>query len=115
MDVKKCPAPGVAAPAPAQSSFGENYCASNYGVVYSAKVPSSLVGIGVGASVIHAMGWSAAYLIGAVFGLASVALALPLRQPQETPAPESERARRVRTSRGCGRDCSSGLGLSLRR
>jgi MFS family permease len=70
--------------------FGENYCASNYGVVYSAKIASSLVGIGVGASVIHAMGWSAAYLIGAGLALASAALALLLRQPSEPPAPDIE-------------------------
>jgi MFS family permease len=70
--------------------FGENYNASNYGVVYSAKVASSLVGIGVGASVIHSMGWSAAYLIGAGLALVSAAIALLLRQPQEPPATEVE-------------------------
>jgi MFS family permease len=73
--------------------FGENYNASNYGVVYSAKIASSLVGIGVGASVIHTMGWTAAYLIGAGLALASAGLTLLLRQPQEPPEPDVEVAR----------------------
>jgi predicted MFS family arabinose efflux permease len=75
--------------------FGENYNASNYGVVCSAKVASSLVGIGVGASVIHSMGWTAAYLIGAGLALASAALTLLLRQPQEPPEPDVEVRRSV--------------------
>jgi MFS family permease len=75
--------------------FGENYNASNYGVVYSAKVASSLVGIGVGASVIHSMGWTAAYLIGACLALVSAAVTLLLRQPQEPPAPDLEARRSV--------------------
>jgi MFS family permease len=70
--------------------FGENYNASNYGVVYSAKIASSLVGIGVGASVIHSMGWTAAYLIGAGLALVSAGVTLLLRQPQEPPAPDVE-------------------------
>jgi hypothetical protein len=63
--------------------------------VCSAKVASSLVGIGVGASVIHSMGWTAAYLIGAGLALASAALTLLLRQPQEPPEPDVEVRRSV--------------------
>jgi MFS family permease len=65
--------------------FGENYNATNYGIVYSAKLASSLVGIGVGASVITAMGWTSAYLMASGLALLSAAIALLLRQPQSVP------------------------------
>jgi MFS family permease len=65
--------------------FGENYNASNYGIVYSAKLGSSLVGIGLGSSVIGAIGYSGAYLVAAALGVGSAVIALFLRQPQRTP------------------------------
>jgi MFS family permease len=79
--------------------FGENYNASNYGIVYSAKLGSSLVGIGLGSAVIGALGYTGAYLIGACLALLSAGIALLLRQPQHPPdtapvvepAPEPER------------------------
>jgi MFS family permease len=67
--------------------FGENYNASNYGIVYSAKLASSLVGIGLGSSLIGALGYTGAYLIGAGLALVSAGIALTLRQPQEPPEP----------------------------
>jgi MFS family permease len=65
--------------------FGENYSASIYGAVYSAKLASSLVGIGLGSAVIDAMGYTGAYLIGAGVALLSAGMALMLRQPQRVP------------------------------
>jgi MFS family permease len=65
--------------------FGENYSASNYGAVYSAKLASSLVGIGLGSAVIDAMGYTGAYLIGAGVALLSAGIALMLHQPQRVP------------------------------
>jgi MFS family permease len=66
--------------------FGENYNASNYGIVYSAKLGSSLVGIGLGSAVISWMGYTGAYLIGAGIAVMSAGIALMLRQPQQVPA-----------------------------
>ena len=65
--------------------FGENYNASNYGIVYSAKLGSSLVGIGLGSAVIGALGYTGAYLIAAGLAVVSAGIALMLRQPQEAP------------------------------
>ena len=65
--------------------FGENYNASNYGVVYSAKVASSLVGIGLGSAIIASIGYTWSYWIGAGLALLSAGLALMLRQPQQPP------------------------------
>jgi MFS family permease len=67
--------------------FGENYNATNYGIVYSAKLASSLVGIGLGSSVISALGYTSAYLIAAGLAVVSAGIALLLRQPQHVPAP----------------------------
>ena len=66
--------------------FGENNNASNYGIVYSAKLGSSLVGIGIGSSVIAAIGYTGAYLVAAALAFGSAALALLLHQPQKVPA-----------------------------
>jgi MFS family permease len=65
--------------------FGENYNATNYGIVYSAKLASSLVGIGIGASVISALGYTSAYIMAAGLALVSAVIALGLRQPQHVP------------------------------
>jgi MFS family permease len=66
--------------------FGENYNASNYGIVYSAKLGSSLVGIGLGSAVIGALGYTGAYLIAAGLAVVSAGFALLLHQPQHAPA-----------------------------
>jgi MFS family permease len=67
--------------------FGENNNAQNYGAVYSSKLASSLVGIGLGSTVIHALGYTGAYLIGAGVALFSAVIVLFLRQPQAVPEP----------------------------
>jgi MFS family permease len=61
--------------------FGENNNASNYGLVYSSKLLGSVVGIGVGASVIDAWGYTGAYWLAAVSALVSAGIAAFLRQP----------------------------------
>lgn len=61
--------------------FGENNNASNYGLVYSSKLLGSIVGIGVGASVIDAWGYTGAYWLAAASALVSAGLACLLRQP----------------------------------
>jgi MFS family permease len=65
--------------------FGENYNASNYGVVYSAKLVSALIGIGIGSTLIASVGYTGAYLLGAAAALVAAGLALLLRQPQFVP------------------------------
>src|ERR1700736_1301705 len=67
--------------------FGENYNASNYGLVYSAKLGSSLVGIGLGSTVVATVGYTGAYLIGAGLALVAAGLTMLLRQPQHLPQP----------------------------
>jgi MFS family permease len=61
--------------------FGENNNASNYGLVYSSKLVGSVVGIGVGASVIDAWGYTGAYWLAAASALVSAGIASLLRQP----------------------------------
>jgi MFS family permease len=61
--------------------FGENNNASNYGLVYSSKLVGSVVGIGVGASVIDNWGYTGAYWLAAASALLSAAVASFLRQP----------------------------------
>jgi MFS family permease len=61
--------------------FGENNNASNYGLVYSSKLLGSIVGIGVGASVIDAWGYAGAYWLAAASALVSAGLAAFLHQP----------------------------------
>jgi MFS family permease len=61
--------------------FGENNNASNYGLIYSSKLLGSVVGIGVGASVIDSWGYTGAYWLAAVSALVSAGIALFLRQP----------------------------------
>jgi MFS family permease len=69
--------------------FGENNNASNYGLVYSSKLLGSVVGIGVGASVIDAWDYTGAYWIAAVSALVSAGIAVFLRQPGRK-VPEAE-------------------------
>ncbi|HEY3688235.1 MAG TPA: OFA family MFS transporter [Streptosporangiaceae bacterium] len=70
--------------------FGENHNATNYGIVYSAKLVSGLFGGGLGAIVIAAWGYTGAYTLAGIMGFVSAAMALLLRQPgrSSTPTPE---------------------------
>ncbi len=63
--------------------FGENNNAQNYGLIYSAKLASAIVGIGIGSSVIDKMGYSGAYTTGGVVALVSAGIILLYRQPGE--------------------------------
>ena len=77
--------------------FGENNNASNYGLIYSSKLLGSVVGIGVGASVIDKWGYTGAYWIAAVSALVSAGIALFLRQPgRRTPAASPSTAKAER-------------------
>jgi MFS family permease len=78
--------------------FGENYNATNYGIVYSAKLASSLVGIGIGASVISSMGWTSAYIMAAALALVSAIIATRLRQPRSVPEPAPAHASSLETA-----------------
>ena len=61
--------------------FGENNNASNYGLVYSSKLLGSVVGIGVGGTVISALDYTGGYWIAAACALLSAGIAAFLRQP----------------------------------
>lgn len=61
--------------------FGENNNASNYGMVYSSKLISGLVGAGVGAVVVDNWGYGGAFALAGGIGLGSAVLALFLRAP----------------------------------
>jgi MFS family permease len=77
--------------------FGENNNASNYGLIYSSKLLGSVVGIGVGASVIDKWGYTGAYWIAAVSALVSAGIALLLRQPgRRVPAAAASTAKVAR-------------------
>jgi MFS family permease len=69
--------------------FGENNNASNYGLIYSSKLLGSVVGIGVGASVIDAWGYAGAYWLAAASALVSAAIALFFRQPGRVRGPQN--------------------------
>ncbi|MGV9760536.1 OFA family MFS transporter [Streptomyces tricolor] len=70
--------------------FGENYNATNYGLVYSGKLVSGLFGGGLGSMVVGAWGYDGAYALAGGVSMAAAALALLLRQPGRSggrPAP----------------------------
>jgi MFS family permease len=78
--------------------FGENNNASNYGLIYSSKLLGSVVGIGVGASVIDAWGYTGAYWLAAASALLSALIAVFLRQPGRpvsVPAPGTAKFERL--------------------
>jgi MFS family permease len=66
--------------------FGENNNASNYGLVYSSKLVSGLLGGGLGATVVAVWGYDGAYVTAGCVGLLSAALTLFLRRPSGAPA-----------------------------
>ncbi|GAA1360317.1 OFA family MFS transporter [Streptomyces beijiangensis] len=63
--------------------FGENNNASNYGMVYSAKLVSGLFGGGLGAMVVDSWGYDGAYAMAGGVSLVAATLSLLLRQPRE--------------------------------
>jgi predicted MFS family arabinose efflux permease len=65
--------------------FGENNNAGNYGLVYSSKLISGIVGAGLGKVVIDGWGYGAAFSIAAGTSLLAAGLALFLRQPGRKP------------------------------
>jgi len=65
--------------------FGENNNASNYGLVYSSKLVSGIVGAGLGKLVIDGWGYGAAFYLAAGTSLLAAGLALFLRQPGRKP------------------------------
>ncbi|MEV6105593.1 OFA family MFS transporter [Streptomyces sp. NPDC051940] len=64
--------------------FGENNNASNYGMVYSSKLISGLVGSGLGAVVVGAWDYEGAFVLAGSIGLASAVLAVFLKAPERT-------------------------------
>jgi MFS family permease len=75
--------------------FGENNNASNYGLMYSSKVISGLVGAGLGSVVVSTWGYGAAFLIAGSTGLFCAFLSLFLRQPK---LPRSDTGERTLTA-----------------
>ncbi|MFG2497656.1 OFA family MFS transporter [Streptomyces sp. NPDC048441] len=69
--------------------FGENYNATNYGLVYSGKLVSGLFGGGLGSMVVAAWGYNGAYALAGGISMLAAAVALLLRQPgrERAPAP----------------------------
>ncbi|MEU9478887.1 OFA family MFS transporter [Streptomyces sp. NPDC048191] len=61
--------------------FGENHNATNYGLVYSSKLVSGLVGSGLGAVVVGEWDYHGAFVLAGSIGLASAVLALFLKAP----------------------------------
>jgi MFS family permease len=61
--------------------FGENYNASNYGAVYSAKLVGGVGGGGVAAAVVTAWGYTGAYVLAGCIALLSAGMTLFLKQP----------------------------------
>ena len=61
--------------------FGENNNASNYGLVYSAKLVGGVGGGGLAAGVISVWGYTGAYILAGCIALLSAVLTLFLRQP----------------------------------
>lgn len=61
--------------------FGENYNATNYGLVYSGKLVSGLFGGGLGSMVVDAWGYDGAYALAGRISMVAACIALMLRQP----------------------------------
>jgi MFS family permease len=66
--------------------FGETNNASNYGMVYSSKLISGLVGAGVGKVVVSAWDYEGAFVLAGCIGLGSAVLALFLKSPNKPSA-----------------------------
>jgi MFS family permease len=61
--------------------FGENYNATNYGLVYSAKLVGGVGGGGLGAMVVTAWGYTGAYILAGCIALLAAGITLFLHQP----------------------------------
>ncbi|ROQ59912.1 sugar phosphate permease [Streptomyces sp. 840.1] len=61
--------------------FGENYNATNYGLVYSGKLVSGLFGGGLGSMVVDSWGYNGAYALAGAISMVAACIALMLRQP----------------------------------
>ncbi|MBP5935821.1 OFA family MFS transporter [Streptomyces sp. LBUM 1476] len=61
--------------------FGENYNATNYGLVYSGKLVSGLFGGGLGSLVVASWGYDGAYALAGGVSMVAAVIALLLRQP----------------------------------
>ncbi|WP_030327333.1 OFA family MFS transporter [Streptomyces sp. NRRL B-3229] len=61
--------------------FGENFNASNYGLVYSGKLISGLFGGGLGSMVVAAWGYDGAYALAGATSMVAAGIAMLLRQP----------------------------------
>ncbi|MEV7709508.1 OFA family MFS transporter [Streptomyces sp. NPDC088270] len=61
--------------------FGENYNATNYGLVYSGKLVSGLFGGGLGSMAVHAWGYDGAYALAGGISMVAAGITLMLRQP----------------------------------
>jgi MFS family permease len=70
--------------------FGEDNNASNYGIVYSSKLISGLVGAGVGKIVVEHWDYEGAFVIAGSIGLLSAVLATFLKSPGR-PKPQDAR------------------------
>ncbi|GGU74376.1 MFS transporter [Streptomyces albospinus] len=64
--------------------FGENYNATNYGLVYSGKLVSGLFGGGLGSMVVTAWGYNGAYALAGGVSVVAAVFALLLHQPGRT-------------------------------
>ena len=62
--------------------FGENNNATNYGLVYSSKLISGLVGAGLGAVVVDTWGYGTAFVIAGSVGIVCAFISVFLRQPK---------------------------------
>lgn len=74
--------------------FGENNNAANYGLVYSSKMVSGLIGAGLGSLVVDTWGYRAAFIIAGSIGLCAAVLSAFLRRP-DLPQPTATAARRT--------------------
>jgi MFS family permease len=78
--------------------FGENNNATNYGLVYSSKVISGLVGAGLGSVVVDNWGYGTAFVIAGTVGVVCAFITIFLRQPklpaeqQRTPTKDDTQA-----------------------
>jgi MFS family permease len=76
--------------------FGENHNATNYGLVYSAKLIGGVGGGGLAAGVITMWGYTGAYILAGCIALLSAVMVLFLRQPGRRNGPDAaERASAV--------------------
>jgi hypothetical protein len=66
---------------PPTDYFGENNNATKYGLVYSAKLASAIVGIGIGSAVTGQLGYTGAYVIGGIVALVAAGIISMYRQP----------------------------------